>query len=495
MSTIPERRSLPLFLTDRLLALSFFLLPWIGVGVMALLGGRSPGTGAQPALLTGALVLLSALFLGRPHVDRDGERILAVLSWTVLGAAAVWGLDEMGLQGDWPWLKALKQLIQLVYFFALASVPAMVLSRSPDPAGVLWRWERAASAGMLVASTVGLYLAAAFYLDLPGRDALMRVFSSNPSIAAGSDELFLGQHFVGIVRVRSGAAEPLYFGSYLLCVLPATAVAWVAAGRWGRLWRGVALILGLASMVLTFSRGVYLGAALLLTLVAVAMGRGLLPRPRRRTVLVAAAIGLVGGGGLAAVFSGVALWELPALMLRRMAQSFASHDLSNLTRLASWHAALVMFLQHPLQGAGWGAFGFWFYRIEGASEALFAWPVTNSLLLRILAETGMVGALLWALALWRPLAPLRWPWTAGGGVGAAGETMGMSGPPARVGDGPAVEVSRRAPSLSPAVGFVLAATVAAMLLQLMTFSQINLPHLWLGAGVAAAVARCSTGEG
>ena len=484
------RRNPSIPLAESALLLTFFLLPWIGVGLGNLLLGRSLGTGAQPALVSGGFALLCFPFLGWRGIDRDGERMLVLLCWTVLGAAAVWGLDEMGLGGEAPWSKTLKQLVQLLYFFALAAMPALLLTRVRDPRSTLHRWESAASAGLLLASVVGLYFAAAYYLDLPGREALGRILGSNPSIASGSDELYLGRRFVGIARVRSGAAEPLYFGSYLLCVLPATVMGWNQAKGWGRVWRMVTLVLGFSCAVLTFSRGVYLGLFLLAILMVWGVRRGVLPRSRRKALVWSVAGLIVASSALAALFSGTAPWQLPALMLRRMNQSFAGHDLSNLTRLASWRAAWLLFLQDPLQGVGWGAYGFWFYRVGGptAGAAVFAWPVTNSFPLRILAETGAVGALLWALALWRPLSALRV-------LGPRGEASPGAREERLPGSRGGESLNARGDAGRDAASFVLAATVAAMLLQLTTFSQLNLPHLWLCAGISAALARAWKQEG
>jgi O-antigen ligase len=449
---------------DTLLTLTFFLLPWIGVGLFQVLLGRTLSTGVQPALLSGGLALLCLPFSGWRGLDEEAERWLALLLWIVLGTAALWQLQDMGLQGEMPWLKALKQCVQLVYFFALALLPSVLLARSQDRPRTLARWERAASLGLLLASLVGLYLAVAFYAELPGEHRLLSILSSNRSIASGSDELYLGHSFVGIPRVRSGAAEPLYFGSYLLCVLPMTAVALVRARGWSRLWRALTLLLGLACLLLTFSRGVYLGLVLLLCLLGLGMARGLLPRPSKRVGIPVAISLVVGTFALSAFFTGQGIFALPRLLVARMEQSFARHDLSNLTRLSSWRAALSLFAQHPFFGVGWSGFGFWFYRVLGnsGSTAVFGWPVTNSFPLRVLAETGLVGAVLWGSVLMRPLSPLR--------ALLGGRRAGVS-----------------------AASFVLASCMAAMLLQMLTFSQMNLPHLWLTGGVAAALVRWDGG--
>jgi O-antigen ligase len=207
---------------------------------------------------------------------------------------------------------------------------------------------------------------------------------------------------------------------------------------------------------------VYLALALQLLLLALGVRRGILVAPRRKLWVPGVLVLGMGALLLAALFTGGAPWRLPVLLWSRMEQSLAGHDLSNLTRLRSWEAAWRIYLEHPLAGVGWGGFGFWYFRagLEQAGTAVFGWPVTNSVPLRVLAETGTVGALLWALCLQAPLAPLGRLWR------AVGTREVLSAP-----------------------AFVLATCVAGMLLQMLTFSQLNLPHLWLGLGLSAALAR------
>jgi O-antigen ligase len=161
---------------------------------------------------------------------------------------------------------------------------------------------------------------------------------------------------------------------------------------------------------------------------------------------------------LAMPITRMAPWEIPGLLLRRVLQSFADHDMSNLTRVYAWRAAVGAFMMMPITGIGWGGFGFWFYTLvpEGAG-AHFGWPVTNSLPLRLLAETGLVGMGLWILAA-RPV--FR------GFTSEIRQSGGWS------------EAS-----------FFLGALCVGALFQSLTFSQLQLPHLWLLFGVTAAVAR------
>jgi O-antigen ligase len=456
-------------LASWLFACTLMLCPLVGMCVVTLAGGRSLGVGVQPAYVTlGALilVLLAAALRGRRargHRCRPwgpgGWVLLAAVLWTVAGVSALWRLDDVGLAGEAPWAKGLKQSLLLLLHVTAACAPVWVLRCSPVPRRELQRWERGATIGLALAAAYGLLQAATFYVRVPGASHLARWVTCNPSLASGSHELYLGHRFVGIPRIYSTGCEPLYFASYLLAAVP---VAWAAAARTrgvGRLARLAAATAGTICFVLTFARGAYLGAAVLVALVVAGMAHGQLPRPAPRRAALGGALLVVGIASGAGLLAGVAPWQMPALLARRLAQSFAAHDMSNLTRLFAWRAALLLARRHPLAGVGWGGFGFWFYRVTAPGEeaAHFGWPTSNSLPLLILAETGLVGLILWGAAVRRPLAALRL----------------RGGPPAGGGR---------------AEAYLLACALAAVLTQMLTFHQIHLLHPALLIGVTAAVA-------
>lgn len=440
-----------------LLCLTLFLLPWVGVGTGVLLTGRAHGIGVQPAFLTGALLLV-LLVLGsrRPELDGDAWVVIAASFWTLLTTAVLWRLDQLGVAGETPWLKGAKQALVLFFLVGLACAPAVHLARIADKGAEIARWERAASSGLLLAAGFGVLQAIHFYAPLPGGERVAAWAASNPSIAAGSQELYLGHRFVGIPRISGPACEPLYFGSYLLAVVPVAGMAALRSRGWSRGWRVVAAGLGTLCLIMTFSRGVYLGMAVIGAGLAVGWrwGRVRVERPRR--VLAGLLLGSVLLASLAAPLTGMAPWQIPGLLLSRLAQSFQAHDMSNLTRLYAWKAGWIAFLRAPWMGIGWGGFGFWFYELvpEGAG-AHFGWPVTNSLPLRFLAETGAVGAGLWSFAARPAFAGLR------PGSSSTGDTL----------------------------SFFLSLLCVAAVFQTLTFSQLQLPHFWLLLGVTAAWTR------
>jgi O-antigen ligase len=374
---------------------------------------------------------------------RRGEVVVVVaLIWMVVTATFGWSIDDVGIAGEQPWSKAAKQLLQWA-FFVLA---ALAVARALEP-GVPRFVERGMSLGLAVACLIAIYVALAGPGALPGLD-------TNASIASGSDELYLGHAFTGIARLRAPMPEPLMFGSYLLAVVPLVALAGFGRAGWSRWWRCSVALLGLACLFATWSRGAWLGGAALAGLLAVAWFRGRFGEvSRTRSVGVLAGASVAGLFGISVVLQ-VTPWEVPALLFDRLAQSSAGHDMSNMTRVWAWRAAVEMFLDAPFAGQGWGSFGFLFYEYApgAASGAHFGWPVPNNLALLLLAETGLVGLVLWAAALVPALRPL---WDPGRGVAA----------------------------------LVGACAVAGVLVHFATFSQWNLPHVWLLFGLGLGLAR------
>lgn len=431
---------------SRAVEIALLLAPWAGVGVLHLATGRVLGTGIQPAFLPLLFLVPACAWWARSSAEVTPRTVpwswILVLGWTLATTTLLWTFDHMGMAGEAGWSKSLKQFVMLG-FFVLAALAVHAVGLRIDAAARV-RWERSASIGLALAVGVAMVQALAFDLPLPGAAVLAQITSSNPSIASGSEELYLGHRFVGIARLRGPMPEPLLFGSYLLAAVPITAAAAVRARGAARWWRAAVALLGALCLVATFSRGAWLGAAVTAGVLGLGSLRGILARPTARQAGVGAAVLMALFGVGAWALTGRAPWELPELLLSRLTQTAAGHDMSNLTRFWSWATAWRLFTEAPLTGVGWGGFGLHFYAVApaGADGAHFGWPVTNSLPLLVLAETGIIGLSLWIVALWPSLRALV------------------------------------APRPGPAA-FVLAAVCAGLVAQGLTFSQWNLPHLWL----------------
>lgn len=447
---------------DLLYAGCLLTLPLIGCDPVRLASGVDVGVGFQPAylLLAGATLLA----VGAADPRRLWAGWVAARPWSTLAlcAAAAVIVSLLGLRIRPPaagpdaaacLLRYLKQFVQLLIMFVFVAWP-LVWTR-----GVArWEWTRR----LFVAALAGQLLYGLLQGLLFGHGSAVfaqweRIFTANPAILSGSQELFLGRGFTGIPRLRGTGCEPLYLGNYLLLALPVVLLP--GARRWHR----ALACAGGGLLLLTWSRGAWLAAGVGVVVYALLARHGrLCPRTARRPtrrLWLGAALALSAAVALV-------LWQpdLLGLPLRRLAQSTNREDWSNLTRLYSMQAAWRAFLSSPLVGIGWGQFGFHFVTLVAplGLQSQFDWPVVNSFPLEILCETGLLGGAVFVAGVVR-LARATWRATAGGGTGEGA-------------------AARRRVAL-------LAAAAAAVWVQLLTFSQYNLPHIWVAPGLLLAAIR------
>ena len=424
-------------------------LPLVGVGLVHLVSGVDLGAGLQPAYLLLALAWGLRLWdLSRPHADRDRQRFRQSAAtrrgfvWTLIGAAVVL-LSGLGLVlapapllGQEAWPRFGKQILQLGIMVACLGYPAL-WTRGPRR----WRWTVTLLAWAVGAQIVYSGLLAVHQLTgLPGFDLVDGVFTSNPAILAGSDQLYLGG-FTALPRLRGTMSEPLYLGSLLVGFLPLLA----AYGH-----RRLAA-LGAVVLLLTWSRGAWVAGGCGLAAWWIMHRCARLPGPSRRWFF-----GAIGGAALAMLV--ITLMAGPDALLwplRRLIQTFDRGDWSNLTRYYSFQAAWRCFLESPLVGVGWGQYPYHFYALVDLPglDSQFTWPVVNSVPLLVLSETGVLGlgflvAVL--VAVWR----------------LTGRVLASEICPAR----------RARLAALAAGGFGLG-------VQLLVFSQYNLPHLWVLSGL------------
>lgn len=426
---------------------------WIGVGMAFLATGRDFGAGVQPAYaafgLAAAAALLTEADFRRRLADR---RFLAPLWWLALVALLLSALGLRAAPTDVPAATALARWArQVIQWGAMAAVALVTAHRLAMP-GARRPFATALAAGVLFQALYGSGQVWHFHHPSAWFGALERWATSNPAILSGSEELYLGHAFTGIPRVRGTACEPLYLGNAMLAAVPLFLALVPGRRRW---WLPAAA--GTALLLATWSRGAWLGAVGAAAIGAVLVwrtGR----RPARRTVLYGA-MAAAGAAGLLALLAGPESLLLP---LDRLRQSLVREDWSNLTRLHSMTAAWRAFLLSPWVGVGWGQFGYHFPLLtdpEGL-QSQFDWPVVNNLPLKILAETGLVGF----------------------GVFAAS----------------AAALGRRVLRACRPGGDVwtaaAAAAVAGVWIQLLSFSQYNLPHIWVALGVLLAAAPAASGR-
>jgi hypothetical protein len=220
-------------------------------------------------------------------------------------------------------------------------------------------------------------------------------------------------------------SEPFFtehgtFSAYLsfVCAL-ALALSIEMSGGLKLLFALAALAAG-SQVILSLTRGAWMGLVALGVLLLVISGRRLL-RPGN---LVLVAIGVLGLAGLIVASGAVKRIE-------RRSQTFTDPtDMSNLERVNRWMAGFRMFQSHPLTGVGFGAYPDAYLnsrRIPLGTEQSTGRMGVHSEYLRVLAETGLAGAATAALALffvariaWRAIRRARDPYLRGLAVGMTG---------------------------------------------------------------------------
>jgi putative inorganic carbon (HCO3(-)) transporter len=319
-------------------------IPWLlrWQGLLASAPVAAPGR--HLPLLAGCVVC--ALLAGLPLVSRAGLSLLILacgLLWLVwslctppgpLGRIDRWLLVVIGIAllatGFSPVpAAALKGLLKLLSYLAVYALMERLLLASPR-----W-WDRGVAAllaGQLVTCVIGIR-------QLYGDTGALARWSDPNSVAEGT------------VRIYATLGNPNLLGGYLLPILPLAAVAllrWPGAIR--RLFALTAFVLGLVALVLTYSRGAWLGmvASLAVLGLLLAMRRTVDWPPLLRRLLP---LLLLAGAALVLV---VLVSRVEPLRVRFASLLAGREDSSNNFRLNVWASALAMIRDRPWLGIGPG---------------------------------------------------------------------------------------------------------------------------------------------
>jgi len=232
---------------------------------------------------------------------------------------------------------------------------------------------------------------------------------------SGPDAFLLFGRFM---RAYGSFAQPNPYAGYLGLGV-AIGLGVVAAGldaphmhrrrAWLLLGSGTVLLM-LAAIVMSWSRGAWLGMAAALGIMAIA---GVLQR-RSRILVVGLVLFVLCGvlhampGGVFDVILGRVASPFPFASLRDVrGMEVTDANFSVLERMAHWQAALAMWRGHPWLGIGIGNYAVRYsqYSLPGWDEAL---GHAHNYYLNVAAETGLVGMLVYfvvwvsaAIAAWR----------------------------------------------------------------------------------------------
>jgi len=185
-----------------------------------------------------------------------------------------------------------------------------------------------------------------------------------------------------IVRMVGTFSNPTFFAEMLGLALPLTLALLLRNKDWRDrlILMGFAAVQGLA-MVLTYSRGAWLGLIVSFCVVAVLY--------ERRLLLL--------GMALAVVVFAVA----PDVLLGRLVSSFSLTDSSNNYRLFIWRGSIAMMKANLIRGVGLGAESFSKVYPEYMIVQTPA-PHAHSTYMEVLIETGLFGflAMAWFFVTW-----------------------------------------------------------------------------------------------
>jgi putative inorganic carbon (HCO3(-)) transporter len=283
---------------------------------------------------------------GLPLVTRGGLSLLIAASgllwilWALrtppgpLGSVHFWLLGVLGIAvlatGFSPVpMAALQGLLKLVSYLGVYALMRQLLATAPP-----W-WDRITAsllAGQLLTSVIGIR-------QLYGDPGALARWSDANSVAEGT------------VRIYSTLENPNLLGGFLLPTLPLAVVALLRwPGRARRLFALASLVLGLVALVLTYSRGAWMGMVVSLAalglLLVLRLSRTWPPLWRRLFPLL-----LLGGGAVLLVLLVAAVEPLRVRVLSLFA---GREDSSNNFRMNVWTSALEMVRDRPLLGIGPG---------------------------------------------------------------------------------------------------------------------------------------------
>ena len=198
----------------------------------------------------------------------------------------------------------------------------------------------------------------------------------------------------GFARIQGFSQEPLYFANYIFIPFLILVVLTLRGGiekvlnkTWGYLLGGILLV----DFIIAVSRGAYLAALVVFVVLLIAQAKIIF---RAKVIIpVILCLALVSG----AVYLALVKSE------RRALDEFVAHvqvqdrteGESVVSRLNASREALDLFSENFLFGAGAGNFG---PRVQGSPNEMpeGGWFIVNNEYLEILAENGIIGAIVFA---------------------------------------------------------------------------------------------------
>ncbi|MCX5976874.1 MAG: O-antigen ligase family protein [Coprothermobacterota bacterium] len=290
----------------------------------------------------------------------DGPMVALLIVWLL---SAIWAGDSTAFWGE---------ARRGEGFFTLFSYLALFLFAQDFLRKAVWR-RRALLALLLGGALVSLYA----LLQAAGLEILPR-----DSIRMGWDRTF------------ATIGNPIFLGSYLLLLLPLPLYFFPGRSRWGKALIFALVMLFFTAILLTSSRGAWLGLVVLVLVFLFGERNRHLRRLALGTMLALFLV-LV----LFASFAGTTFWD-------RFAAAFSdSTSNSMVQRLYTWRTAWPTIFQQPILGWGPDRFGDAFPQNTPEGEEVFGGLVyvdkAHMDVLQVAVTTGAAGLFLYLLFLGR----------------------------------------------------------------------------------------------
>ncbi len=416
-----------------LAALAIALLPLTWAALLVVGAIVVVATLVQPML--GVLLLLPAVPFGSLRQVRLGVMNVGLAELLLGLALAAWLLRQVALRrvlretprrvlpppASWRWLPLSLPLALFLGAALLSTLSAISVEHSIKE---MIKWFEVLALYLVVSHEVRTTPGSRWVRPLVAALLLSGALAALQGIyqfifQVGPEQFILFGRFM---RAYGSFDQPNPYAGYLGLTLPVSVglvIAWLlrVGGRVPGRWLALALGCGglmLAALVMSWSRGAWLGLAAALVAMAVAA----VARSGRGAVLGITAVAVLAyallAGGLAVLPSSVVarFADLaPQLGLTGLAEvrgaEITDANFAVLERMAHWQSALAMWTEHPWLGVGIGN-----YELAYTRYALPLWPLplghAHNYYLNIASEAGLLGLLayllLWSLALlgsWR----------------------------------------------------------------------------------------------
>lgn len=385
------------------------------------------------------LLVVPAVPFGSLRQVRLGVMNVGVTELLVALVIAAWLMHLLArreLSIRWPPLTL--PLLLFVVVLGLSSLGSLSL---PHSVKELVKWVEVLALYVLVANEIKGQWRRALVFVLLGTGALAAVQGILQFLfQSGPEEFILFGRFM---RAYGTFEQPNPYAGYLGLTLPvAIGLIWAAivrvgervSGRW-LVWAGGSGALMAIALVMSWSRGAWLGAAAAIGVMVVAVAARSGRAAVLGVVLALLSVYLLLAGGLGFLPPSVVqrfsdfVPYLGVMDVRGMEVTDANYAV--LERMAHWQSAIAMWTDHPWLGVGIGN-----YEIAYARYALPQWahPLghAHNYYLNIGAEAGVVGLIaylfLWGAALWQAwkAAYVAHSWNWGVALGVLGVVLHLS---------------------------------------------------------------------